>query len=57
MHGEAGGKGGDGRIGGAFESGTAKWNERAGSPGMGNVRTKRIATVNMIAAPCSMLAE
>ena len=57
MHGEAGGKGGDGRIGGAFESGTAKWNERAGSPGMGNVRTKRIATVKMIAAPCSMLAE
>ena len=56
MDGGAGGKGGDGKIGGAFEGGAANWNTRAGSPEMENVRTKRIVKAKMIAAPCSMSA-
>ena len=57
MDGGAGGKGADGRIGGVLESEAAKWNGRASSTAVGNVRTKRIVTAKMIAAHCGMPAE
>ena len=57
MDGGAGGKGADGRIGGVLESEAAKWNGRASSVAVGNVRTKRIVTAKMIAAHCNMSAE
>ena len=57
MDGGAGGKGGDERMGGVFESEAAKWNGRASSTAVGNVRTKRVVTAKMIAADCGMPAE
>ena len=57
MDGGAGGKGGDGRMGGVFKSEAARWNGRASSVAVGNVRTKRIVTAKMIAAHCNMSAE